>query len=166
MDGIALMPCNPNSDIGKEVDALSGESGKVIDQTFIDQISQRAGSTFVETLVMLQITARHVRMVLKSGKSRRNQQAEADEHAAKDRKNWWVNYSGSCNAAVNGWNMLKARLLFIEKWSETGPNGLLQAATYLTDWKTGIEILSALKQGTPVSDKNSIDFSDGGTIRW
>ena len=41
VDSIALMPCNPNiggsskGHLVKEVDALGGEMGKVIDQTFI-----------------------------------------------------------------------------------------------------------------------------------
>lgn len=41
VDSIALMPCNPNiggsskGHLVKEIDALGGEMGKVIDQTFI-----------------------------------------------------------------------------------------------------------------------------------
>ena len=55
IDSIALMPCNPNiggsskGHLVKEIDALGGEMGKVIDQTFIQSKmlnNRRSGSTF------------------------------------------------------------------------------------------------------------------------
>ena len=56
VDSIALMPCNPNiggsskGHLVREVDALGGEMGKVIDRTFIQSKmlnrSKGAGSPF------------------------------------------------------------------------------------------------------------------------
>ena len=84
MDSIALMPCNPNiggsskGHLVKEVDALGGEMGKVIDQTFIQsKMLNKSKGPAVHSLraqQIKQITARRcawfwkIRKILKSNR--------------------------------------------------------------------------------------------------
>ena len=175
VDSIALMPCNPNiggSSKGhfvKEVDALGGEMGKVIDQTFIQsKMLNKSKGPAVHSLRAQADKANYsktMRMVLENQENLEIKQAEVTDILAKDGKIEGVQtYSGAvykCKAVIlcTG-TYLKARCIYGEISQETGPNGL-QAATYLTDSlkKLGIEMYR-FKTGTPARiDKNSIDFS-------
>ena len=175
VDSIALMPCNPNiggsskGHLVKEVDALGGEMGKVIDQTFIQsKMLNKSKGPAVHSLRAQADKANYsktMRMVLENQENLEIKQAEVTDILAKDGKIEGVQtYSGAvykCKAVIlcTG-TYLKARCIYGEISQESGPNGL-QAATYLTDSlkKLGIEMYR-FKTGTPARiDKNSIDFS-------
>ncbi len=175
VDSIALMPCNPNiggsskGHLVKEVDALGGEMGKVIDQTFIQsKMLNKSKGPAVHSLRAQADKANYsktMRMVLENQENLEIKQAEVTDILGKDGKIEGVQtYSGAvykCKAVIlcTG-TYLKARCIYGEISQETGPNGL-QAATYLTDSlkKLGIEMYR-FKTGTPARiDKNSIDFS-------
>ncbi len=175
VDSIALMPCNPNiggsskGHLVREVDALGGEMGKVIDQTFIQSkmLNQSKGPA-VHSLRAQADKANYsktMRRVLEKQDNLEIKQAEVTDILTEDGKITGVmTYSGAiyhCKAVVlcTG-TYLRARCIYGEISQETGPNGL-QAATYLTDSlkKLGITMYR-FKTGTPARiDKNSIDFS-------
>ncbi len=175
VDSIALMPCNPNiggsskGHLVREVDALGGEMGKVIDQTFIQSkmLNQSKGPA-VHSLRAQADKANYsktMRKVLENQENLEIKQAEVTDILTEDGKITGVQtYSGAiykCKAVVlcTG-TYLKARCIYGDVSQETGPNGL-QAATYLTDSlkSLGVEMYR-FKTGTPARiDKNSIDFS-------
>ena len=185
VDSIALMPCNPNiggsskGHLVKEVDALGGEMGKVIDRTFIQsKMLNKSKGPAVHSLRAQADKAdytREMRKVLEEQKNLDIRQAEVTEILTEDcmplegrelekRKIVGVQtYSGCiyrCRAVIlcTG-TYLKARCIYGEISNETGPNGL-QAANYLTDCLKELGIrMYRFKTGTPARiDRNSIDF--------
>ena len=175
VDSIALMPCNPNiggsskGHLVREIDALGGEMGKVIDQTFIQSkmLNQSKGPA-VHSLRAQADKANYTRTMRKVLENQENlevKQAEITDILSENGKVIGVQtYSGAiykCKAAIlcTG-TYLKARCIYGEISNATGPNGL-QAANYLTDSlkSLGIEMYR-FKTGTPARiDKRSIDFS-------
>lgn len=175
VDSIALMPCNPNiggsskGHLVKEIDALGGEMGKVIDRTFIQSkmLNQSKGPA-VHSLRAQADKKRYsaeMRKVLENTDKLTVKQAEVTELIVEDGIIKGVKtYSGAtylCKAVVlcTG-TYLKARCIYGDVSNYTGPNGL-QAANYLTDSlkKNGVEMFR-FKTGTPARiDKRSIDFS-------
>lgn len=175
VDSIALMPCNPNiggsskGHLVKEIDALGGEMGKVIDKTFIQSkmLNQSKGPA-VHSLRAQADKKRYsteMRKVLENTDKLTVKQAEVTELIVEDGIVKGVKtYSGAtylCKAVVlcTG-TYLKARCIYGDVSNYTGPNGL-QAANYLTDSliKNGVEMFR-FKTGTPARiDKRSIDFS-------
>ena len=175
IDSIALMPCNPNiggsskGHLVKEVDALGGEMGKVIDRTFIQsKMLNRSKGPAVHSLRAQADKAeysRAMRKVLENQDKLTIKQAEVCELLTENNKITGIKtFTGSvyeCKVVIlcTG-TYLKARCLCGEAITYTGPNGL-QAANYLTDSlkNLGIEI-RRFKTGTPARmDKRSIDFS-------
>jgi len=175
VDSIALMPCNPNiggsskGHLVREVDALGGEMGKVIDRTFIQsKMLNKSKGPAVHSLRAQADKANYTRTMRKVLENQENlevKQAEITDILEKDGKVIGVQtYSGAiykCKAAIlcTG-TYLKARCIYGEISNATGPNGL-QAANYLTDSlkSLGIEMYR-FKTGTPARiDKRSIDFS-------
>lgn len=175
VDSIALMPCNPNiggsskGHLVREVDALGGEMGKVIDQTFIQsKMLNKSKGPAVHSLRAQADKANYTRTMRKVLENQENlevKQGEITDILAEDGKIVGVQtYSGAiyrCKAVVlcTG-TYLKARCIYGEISNETGPNGL-QAANYLTDSlkSLGIEMYR-FKTGTPARiDRRSIDFS-------
>ena len=175
VDSIALMPCNPNiggsskGHLVREVDALGGEMGKVIDQTFIQsKMLNKSKGPAVHSLRAQADKANYtktMRKVLENQENLEIKQAEITDILAEDGKVTGVQtYSGAiykCKAAIlcTG-TYLKARCIYGEISNETGPNGL-QSANYLTDSlkSLGIEMYR-FKTGTPARiDRRSIDFS-------
>ncbi len=175
VDSIALMPCNPNiggsskGHLVREIDALGGEMGKVIDQTFIQsKMLNKSKGPAVHSLRAQADKANYtktMRKVLENQDNLEIKQAEITDILTEDGKVIGVRtYSGAtykCKAAVlcTG-TYLKARCIYGEISNATGPNGL-QAANYLTDSlkSLGIEMYR-FKTGTPARiDKRSIDFS-------
>ena len=175
VDSIALMPCNPNiggtskGHLVREIDALGGEMGKVIDRTFIQsKMLNRSKGPAVHSL-RAQADKRNysntMRQVLENTDHLTIRQAEVTELIVEDGQARGVRtFSGAeyrCKAVVlcTG-TYLKARCIYGNVSYETGPNGL-QAATHLTDSlkKNGVEMFR-FKTGTPARiDRRSIDFS-------
>ncbi len=195
IDSIALMPCNPNiggsskGHLVREVDALGGEMGKIIDRTFIQSKmlniskgpavhSLRAQADKAEySRAMRKTLENQERLTVKQaevcelltdwadGCSKDSSLGEAVEKGSgKKRITGVKTFTGAvyeCKAVIlcTG-TYLRARCLCGEAISYTGPNGL-QAANHLTDSlkKLGIE-MRRFKTGTPARmDKRSLDFS-------
>lgn len=179
VDSIALMPCNPNiggsskGHLVKEVDALGGEMGKVIDRTFIQ--SKMLNSSKGPAVHSLRAQAdkanysKTMRKVLEDQENLEIKQMEVTEILAEDGADGKKiitgvrTYSGAtyrCRAVVScTGTYLKARCIYGDVSMQTGPNGL-QPANYLTDSlkELGIEMYR-FKTGTPARiDKRSIDF--------
>ncbi len=175
VDSIALMPCNPNiggsskGHLVREIDALGGEMGKNIDKTFIQsKMLNRSKGPAVHSLraqADKQDYTREMRKTLENTEHLTIRQAEVSELMVKDgRLRGLKTVSGAvyrCKAAVLATGVyLRARCIFGDVASATGPNGL-QAAVHLTDSliKNGIRMYR-FKTGTPARvDKRSIDFS-------
>ena len=156
VDSIALMPCNPNiggsskGHLVREVDALGGEMGKVIDKTFIQsKMLNRSKGPAVHSLRAQADKAeysREMRRVLENQDRLTIKQAEVCDIFVKDNKITGIKtFTGAtyeCKAVIlcTG-TYLKARCLCGEAITYTGPNGL-QAANHLTDslLKLGIEM--------------------------
>ena len=175
VDSIALMPCNPNiggsskGHLVREVDALGGEMGKVIDRTFIQ--SKMLNSSKGPAVHSLRAQAdkadysRAMRQVLENQENLDIRQMEVTDILSEDGKVTGVRtYSGAeyrCRAVIlcTG-TYLKARCIYGDVSTYTGPNGL-QSANYLTDSLKSLGIkMYRFKTGTPARiDRNSIDFS-------
>ena len=176
VDSIALMPCNPNiggsskGHLVRELDALGGEMGKEIDRTFIQsKMLIKSKGPAVHSLRAQADKAnysRTMRRVLENQERLDIRQQEVVRILTEDNQVTGVQtYSGAvyrCRAVIlcTG-TYLKARCIYGDVSSHTGPNGL-QAANYLTDClkdELGIKMYR-FKTGTPARvDKNSIDFS-------
>ncbi len=175
VDSIALMPCNPNiggsskGHLVREIDALGGEMGKVIDKTFIQsKMLNKSKGPAVHSLRAQADKAeysRTMRRVLEQTENLWIVQAEVAEILAEDQKVTGVRL---CSGAVYHTKAvilctgtyLKARCIYGDVSTYTGPNGL-QAANYLSESlkNLGIE-LYRFKTGTPARiDRRSIDFS-------
>lgn len=175
VDSIALMPCNPNiggsskGHLVREVDALGGEMGKVIDKTFIQsKMLNKSKGPAVHSLRAQADKAnysRTMRQVLQNQKNLDIRQMEVTDILAEEGRVTGVQtYSGAiyrCRAVVlcTG-TYLKARCIYGDISTYTGPNGL-QAANHLTDSLKSLGIkMYRFKTGTPARiDKNSVDFS-------
>lgn len=194
VDSIALMPCNPNiggsskGHLVRELDALGGEMGKVIDKTFIQSkmLNESKGPAVhsLRAQADKQNYTREMRRVLENTDHLTIRQAEVTEilteeipedpenagegigkDTAKKRRITGVKtYSGAtykCRAVVLATGTyLNARCIYGDVSNPTGPNGL-QAATHLTDSlkANGVEMFR-FKTGTPArADKRTIDFS-------
>lgn len=175
VDSIALMPCNPNiggsskGHLVREIDALGGEMGKNIDKTFIQSkmlnVSKGPAVHSLRAQADKQEYTRRMRRVLENTEHLTVKQAEvteilADEHKIKGVKTYsGATYLTKAVVLCTG-TYLKARCIYGDVSSYTGPNGL-QAANHLTDSlkKLGVEMYR-FKTGTPARiDKRSIDFS-------
>ena len=175
VDSIALMPCNPNiggsskGHLVREVDALGGEMGKVIDRTFIQsKMLNKSKGPAVHSLRAQADKAdysRAMRQVLENQERLDIRQMEVTDILAEGGRVTGVQtYSGAvyrCRAVIlcTG-TYLKARCIYGDVSTYTGPNGL-QSANYLTDSLKSLGIrMYRFKTGTPARiDRNSIDFS-------
>ena len=175
VDSIALMPCNPNiggtskGHLVREIDALGGEMGKVIDRTFIQsKMLNKSKGPAVHSLRAQADKAdysRVMRQVLEAQERLDIRQMEVTDILTEDGHVTGVQtYSGAiyrCRAVIlcTG-TYLKARCIYGDVSTYTGPNGL-QSANYLTDSLKSLGIkMYRFKTGTPARiDRNSIDFS-------
>ena len=181
VDSIALMPCNPNiggsskGHLVREIDALGGEMGKVIDRTFIQSkmlnCSKGPAVHSLRAQADKSAYSRAMRQVLQEQENLDIRQmevtdilTETDSESGKRIVTGLQTYSGAiyrCRAVVlcTG-TYLRARCIYGDVSMQTGPNGL-QAANYLTESlkSLGIE-MNRFKTGTPARiDKRSVDFS-------
>ena len=183
VDSIALMPCNPNiggsskGHLVRELDALGGEMGKVIDKTFIQSkmlnASKGPAVHSLRAQADKQEYTRQMRFVMENTDHLTIRQAEvtelltepvADSAEGKHRVIGIRTHSGAeyyASAVVLATGVyLKARCIYGDVSEYTGPNGL-QAANHLTESliRHGISI-RRFKTGTPARvDRRSIDFS-------
>ena len=175
VDSIAMMPCNPNiggsskGHLVKEIDALGGEMGKVIDKTFIQsKMLNKSKGPAVHSLRAQADKKNYsntMRQVLENTPHLTIKQAEVTELIVEDGTIKGVKtYSGATYYAkavvLCTGTYLKARCIYGDVSNYTGPNGL-QAANYLTDSlkANGVEMFR-FKTGTPARiDKRSSDFS-------
>ena len=175
VDSIALMPCTPKiggsskGHLVKEVDALGGEMGKVIDQTFIQsKMLNKSKGPAVHSLraqADKNEYSKTMRQVLENQENLEIKQAEIVNILTENDEVTGVQlYSGMiyrCKAVIlcTG-TYLKSRCVYGDVSMSTGPNGL-QSANYLTDCLKELGIkMYRFKTGTPARiDKNSIDFS-------
>lgn len=175
VDSIALMPCNPNiggsskGHLVRELDALGGEMGKIIDKTFIQSkmlnASKGPAVHSLRAQADKQDYSREMRKVLEDTENLTIRQAEVSELIVEDGVIRGVKtYSGAVYHAqavvLATGTYLKARCIYGDVSNPTGPNGL-QAANHLTEslLANGIE-LYRFKTGTPARvDRKTIDFS-------
>lgn len=175
VDSIALMPCNPNiggsskGHLVRELDALGGEMGKVIDRTFIQsKMLNKSKGPAVHSLRAQADKANYskeMRKVLQNQENLDIRQMEVTDILTEDGKVTGVQtYSGAiyrCRAVVlcTG-TYLRARCIYGDVSTQTGPNGL-QPANYLTESLKSLGVkMYRFKTGTPARiDRNSIDFS-------
>ncbi len=175
VDSIALMPCNPNiggsskGHLVREIDALGGEMGKNVDKTFIQsKMLNKSKGPAVHSLraqADKQAYSTEMRKTLENQENLIIKQGEVTKLLTEEGRITGVElYSGAiyhCKAAIlcTG-TYLKARCIYGDVSSYTGPNGL-QAANYLTDSlkDLGVEMFR-FKTGTPARIAgNSIDYS-------
>ena len=181
VESIAMMPCNPNiggsskGHLVKEVDALGGEMGKVIDKTFIQSkmLNQSKGPAVhsLRAQADKEQYSRTMRRVLENQENLDVRQTEVvnilTEEVCESGKKKVIGvqilsggiYRVKAVVLCTG-TYLKARCLYGDVVNCTGPNGL-QAANHLTDSlvENGVEMFR-FKTGTPARiDKRSVDFS-------
>ena len=175
VDNIALMPCNPNiggtskGHLVKEVDALGGEMGKVIDETFIQsKMLNRSKGPAVHSLRAQADKGAYSRAMKKVLEKQENLEIQQMEVSALIiEENQIVGIQTYSRAIYHAKRVilctgtyLKARCVYGDVSQETGPDGL-QAANHLSENLQSLGIqLNRFKTGTPARiDKRSIDFT-------
>ncbi len=174
MESIALMPCNPNiggtskGHLVREVDALGGEMGKNIDETFIQSrmlnMSKGPAVHSLRAQADKQAYSNAMRRKLENQENLTLRQGEVTEILAEDNTVTGVKtYSGAIYHAkavvLCTGTYLKARCIYGDVVQHTGPNGL-PSANYLTDSlkKLGLSVLR-FKTGTPARlAGNTLDY--------
>ena len=175
INSIALMPCNPNiggsskGHLVREVDAMGGEMGKVIDKTFIQSKMLNASKGPAVHSLRAQADkleySREMRKTLEDQENLDIKQAEVTDIIVEEGRLTGLKiYTGiefKVKAAILCTGVyLNSRCLCGEAITYTGPNGLM-AATHLTESliKNGIDV-HRFKTGTPARiSADSIDFS-------
>lgn len=180
MSSVAFMPCNPHiggsskGHLVREIDALGGEMGKIIDKTYLQSkmLNQSKGPAVHSLRAQADKEAYSIAMrkVLQNTDNLTLRQGEVTEIITEDKEDGSKRitgvktYSGAVYYAkaviLCTGTYLKARCVYGDVSENTGPNGL-KAANYLTDSlvEHGI-IMNRFKTGTPARvDKRSLDFS-------
>lgn len=175
LDSIAMMPCNPSiggsskGHLVREIDALGGQMGKVIDKTFIQSKMLNTGKgPAVYSLraqadkIQYQMEMKHT---LEKTPNLKIKQAEVTDILTEEGKVVGVlTNSGAiyhCKAVVLCMGTyMKARCLFGETIIHSGPNNLM-AANSLSQSLLDLGIqLYRFKTGTPARmNKHTLDFS-------
>ena len=174
-DAIAMMACNPNiggtskGHLVREIDALGGEMGKAIDDTFIQSKMLNASKGPAVHSLRAQADkaaySNRMRHALEAEKNLVIRQGEVSELIVEDKKIVGVKtvsgavYKCKCVILATG-VYLKARCIFGDTSYNTGPNGLM-AANNLTQslFDNNIKI-RRFKTGTPARiDGKTIDYS-------
>lgn len=174
-DAIAMMACNPNiggtskGHLVREIDALGGEMGKAIDDTFIQSkmlnVSKGPAVHSLRAQADKAAYSNRMRHALEAEKNLVIRQGEVSELIVEDKKVVGVKtvsgavYKCKCVILATG-VYLKARCIFGDTSYNTGPNGLM-AANNLTQslFDNNIKI-RRFKTGTPARiDGKTIDYS-------
>ena len=188
-DSIALMPCNPNiggsskGHLVRELDALGGEMGKVIDRTFLQSkmlnVSRGPAVHSLRAQADKQAYSNAMRRVLEKQRGLVIRQQEVSEllyESQSTESNNSSDYmlkkkilgvrtvSGAvyhADAVILATGVyLSSRCIYGDVSQNTGPNGLM-AANHLSDSLRAMGIrLVRFKTGTPARiSRSSIDFS-------
>lgn len=174
-DAIAMMACNPNiggtskGHLVREIDALGGEMGKAIDDTFIQSkmlnVSKGPAVHSLRAQADKAAYSNRMRHALEAEKNLVIRQGEVSKLIVEDKKIVGVKtvsgavYKCKCVILATG-VYLKARCIFGDTSYNTGPNGLM-AANNLTQslFDNNIKI-RRFKTGTPARiDGKTIDYS-------
>ncbi|MCI8300082.1 MAG: tRNA uridine-5-carboxymethylaminomethyl(34) synthesis enzyme MnmG [Lachnospiraceae bacterium] len=175
VESIALMPCNPNiggsskGHLVREIDALGGQMGINIDKTFIQsKMLNRSKGPAVHSLRAQADKAEYsqlMRRTLENTEHLTVRQAEVTDLIVEDgiisgvKTFSGASYYSKAVVLCTG-TYMKARCLYGDVVSYTGPNGL-QSANHLSQSlrDNSVEIFR-FKTGTPARiDKRSLDFS-------
>ena len=175
LDSVAMMPCNPNiggtakGHLVREIDALGGEMGVNIDNTFIQSrmLNTSKGPAVHSLRAQADKKKYQYRMksVLENQENLSLRQLEVVELDVEDGKIKGVLTKNggyfSCKAVIlTTGTYLRARIIIGDVTYNSGPNGL-SAANELSQslMDLGIE-LRRFKTGTPARiNKRSVDFS-------
>lgn len=174
LDSIAMMPCNPSiggsskGHLVREIDALGGEMGKVIDKTYIQtkMLNTGKGPAVYSLRAQADKIAYQTEMKhrLENTPNLKIKQAEIVDILMEEGKvSGVVTASGavySCKAVVLCMGTyMKARCLTGEHITESGPNNLMPATKLSAKLKEmGIDLFR-FKTGTPARmNKNSLDL--------
>jgi len=174
VDSIALMPCNPNiggtskGHLVREIDALGGEMGKVIDETFIQSkmLNQSKGPAVHSLRAQADKAAysRAMKKVLEEQDNLEIRQMEVTDLLVEEGKiKGVVTYSGRIYPAKRvilcTGTYLSANCVYGEVNQEVGPDGL-QRAEKLSESLRNLGVkMNRFKTGTPARiDKRSINF--------
>ncbi|WLF69461.1 tRNA uridine-5-carboxymethylaminomethyl(34) synthesis enzyme MnmG [Clostridium septicum] len=175
LDSIAMMPCNPNiggtakGHLVREIDALGGEMGINIDNTFIQ--SRMLNTSKGPAVHSLRAQAdkkkyqERMKRVLENEKNLQVRQVEVTDIEVKDGKIIGVHtkngaYFGCKALILTTGTYLRARIIVGDVEYNSGPNGLA-AANELSQSliNLGVE-LRRFKTGTPARiNMKSVDFS-------
>ena len=175
MTSIAMMPCNPSiggtskGHLVKEIDALGGEMGKVIDRSFIQsKVLNRSKGPAVRSLRAQADKEKYAALMSRTLQEQENLsivQTEITDLLTKDGKIIGCrSISGMTyhvkSVIICAGTYLKSRCVYGEVSLETGPNGLM-AANHLSESLISLGApLRRFKTGTPARiSKGSIDFS-------
>ena len=175
LDSVAMMPCNPNiggtakGHLVKEIDALGGEMGVNIDNTFIQsRMLNTSKGPAVHSLRAQADKKRYqyrMKSVLEEQENLSLRQLEVVELDIKDGKVKGVLTKNggyfSCSAIIlTTGTYLRARIIIGDVTYNSGPNGL-SAANELSQSLIDLGIkLRRFKTGTPARiNKRSVDFS-------
>ena len=174
LDSIAMMPCNPSiggsskGHLVREVDALGGEMGKVIDKTYIQTKMLNTGKGPAVYSLRAQADKQayqsEMKHRLENTPNLKIKQAEiVDIRMENGRVSGVVTAAGAvydCKAAVLCMGTyMKARCLTGEHITESGPNNLMPAMKLSARLREmGIDLFR-FKTGTPARmNKNSLDL--------
>ncbi|EEG76926.1 tRNA uridine-5-carboxymethylaminomethyl(34) synthesis enzyme MnmG [Dethiobacter alkaliphilus] len=175
LDAVALMPCNPaiggpaKGHLVREVDALGGEMGKVIDRTKIQiRMLNTAKGPAVHALRAQAdkwVYQREMRTVLENTPNLDLQQATVERFQVKGgRIRGVITQNGTMYktqaVVLTAGTYLRGRIIVGASMTAGGPNGQL-ASTKLSGYlkRIGLELLR-FKTGTPPRiHRDSIDFS-------
>ena len=175
LDALALMPCNPaiggtgKGHLVREVDALGGEMGRAIDDTFIQSRMLNTGKGPAVHSLRAQADKLQYRLRMRRAVDNCDhlevRQAEVSRIEVQNGRVVGVTTTTgervACRAAVVCAGVyLKSRIIIGECAWNGGPQGLL-AANALTDCLSGLGFaIRRFKTGTPARlDGRTIDFS-------
>ena len=175
LDALALMPCNPaiggtgKGHLVREVDALGGEMGRAIDDTFIQSRMLNTGKGPAVHSLRAQADKLQYRLRMRRAVDDQDRlevrQAEVSRIEVQNGRVVGVTTTTgervACRAAVICAGVyLKSRIIIGECAWNGGPQGLL-AANALTDCLSGLGFaIRRFKTGTPARlDGRTIDFS-------
>ena len=175
LDSIAMMPCNPSiggsskGHLVREIDALGGEMAKNIDKTYLQIKMLNTGKGPAVHSLRAQadkeVYRREMKQILENTENLKIRQGEVTEIIFENGRAAGVitasgaSYRSKAVVLCMG-TYMRARCLFGECVTQSGPNGMLPAVSLSAFLKDAGIRLFRFKTGTPARvDRRSIDFS-------